>query len=219
MSEFARQQTVTYISAVLADMSTQTILNGISEKAAQLDWADTFLNGLQTATGFIAYPIAFDVLEKTSKKYRQIQEKKTLSDQVLFYGVTSATASAILTGVNYPISKVQQARKDGKVNASVNEVVKFYFDGILPTAGFLVFADKIADVLPPTKNSLGSWINESAINSFGALGSTLFNLPVSLLRDKTPLLTSINNWKSSLIPGIIMQDTFSHFNRVFKSLA
>lgn len=210
MSKFAAEMTQTFVSATCADVFTAAMMNGISGGKA-LDLPDAVLNGLQTGTGFIAYPVAEHLLEKFSL-YR---EKKGKNQKVFVYAANAVGAAAIIASMNYPITKLQEKRKTGKTTVSVTEFGNMFVDQILPNVGFPVVADALEAKIRVPKDSLSNWFRGSFILCAGSLGGSIANLPLAMAKGGIKELPeTITGFVKSIPATLASNDAFGHFTKI-----
>lgn len=225
MSSFYKNQLVTYLSATLADMATGVVMNGLSGQGASINWGNALLNGLQTGTHFVAYPISVDLLAKNSKAYKELQKefedpkKSTFLVKSKVYVINALTTSALITTVNYPLSKVQEMFQNKKPSAKPTELVNFYVNGVLPNIGYPLVANSLSAKIPESKNSLKKYLRGTYINVAASFGGTVFNLPVSALRDHVSPIETIKGFGGAIAPIIFTQDFVTHFSNVLKSIS
>lgn len=226
MSSFYKNQLQTYIGATLADMATGVFMNGLSGQGTQINWGNALLNGLQTGTNFVAYPIAVDILERSSKSYKELKsdfddpKKSTFSVKTKVYLTNALVTSALITTVNFPLSKVQEAFQGKKEKTNIpNELVNFYANGILGNIGYPLVANTLSAKIPESKNSLKSYLRATYINLAGSFGGTVFNLPLSVLRDHIPASKSILGFRDAIVPIVCTQDFLSHFYGVLQCIS
>lgn len=226
MSSFYKNQLRTYIGATLADMATGVVMNGLSGQGTKINWGNALLGGLQTGTNFVAYPIAVDILEKNSKAYKELEsefndpKKSTFMVKSKVYVINALTTSALVTTVNYPLSKVQDMFKNnGKTSAKPTELVNFYVNGVLPNIGYPLVANTLSAKIPESKNSLKKYLRGTCINLVASFGGSVFNLPVSVLRDHVPVTQTVKGFCGSIVPIVCTQDFLTHFQNVFKCIS
>ena len=226
MSSFYKSQLRTYLGATLADMATGVVMNGLNPQRSPINWGSALLNGLQTGTNFVAYPIAVNILEKNSKAYKELQKefkdpkKSTFMVKSKIYVINALTASALITTVNYPLSKVKEMfehKTDKKTKPT--EIVNFYVDNILPNIGYPLVANTLSAKIPDSKNSLKKYLRATYINLAASFGGTVFNLPVSVLCHHVPAHQSILGFRGAITPIILTQDFCAHFSNVFKCIS
>lgn len=223
MSSFYKEQLKTFLSAALASMSTEVVLNGVAGTGKQIDWLNATFNGLQTGTDFVAYPIATNLLEKYSSSYAALSKdfndpKKTnLKISAKYYTTNALAAAALLTAVKYPLYLLQDNANDGQ--GFETNVTDFYANQVLPNIGYPVVANNLTRALPPSKNSLHNYLRNSFINLGGCFGGSFANLPLSTIRDKIPLSQTLSDFVKSIGPTICVQDFTNHFSSVLKSIA
>lgn len=225
MSSFYKNQLRTYLAATLADMTTGVVMNGLSGQGASINWGNALLNGLQTGTNFVAYPISVDLLAKNSKAYKELQKefedpkKSTFLVKSKVYVINALATSALITTVNYPLSKVQEMFQNKKPSAKPTELVNFYVNGVLPNIGYPVVANSLSAKIPESKNSLKNYLRATYINVAASFGGTVFNLPVSVLRDHASPIGTIKGFRGAIVPIIFTQDFVTHFSNVLKCIA
>jgi hypothetical protein len=128
--------------------------------------------------------------------------------------VTSVVSSAIITAVNYPISKVAEQRTKGAAEFSLVEFANFFADQILPGIGFPVVNDYLEGVIPRQKNSLAAWARTSAIQALSGIGASAFQHPLAAVRDGAKLSSFIDAAVQTVVPAVVLTDAFAHFSKI-----
>ena len=209
---FTRSMAQTYVSATLGNMVSQLVMRGYYGGAGKVDMGNVFLVGLQVGTSFIAYPVAIQILRNKCKKFRDNMDDPK-GNKLLTYAAGGATAALIVTAVNYPISRIQMAYNNKKVENFCKEFFGFYADQIGSSIGFAATMGTVAPLVPSCKDSLSSWARNLLLVNVSNVGGSLFAWPIRFLRHNASLpsmvLGNIRN-----IPGVMFTGDSSAQYRV-----
>ena len=127
------------------------------------------------------------------------------------------TCALPISGINYPISKVQEAYNNKKATVSFKSLSKYFADQTLQNIGFPVVNDYLEKKIPIPKDSLSRYLRSSSIASLASLSGSLASLPL-YIKDNETFGKTISSWIKS-IPGIMCtNDSFAHFSNVIKKV-
>ncbi|KAH0793765.1 hypothetical protein GPJ56_002317 [Histomonas meleagridis] len=212
-NEFSRKMLTTFISSTLAGVFTDAVVSGASGSAKPLDLTNSFYNGLQLGTNFVAYPIATRLLENKSKTYRQ---KEKENNKVFLYASKAVVTAGIVAAVNYPISKFQEVHNNKKTIISLKDFGIYFADQILPNVGFPVTNDYLHKVIPVPKDSLSQYLRESTIATLSSLGGSVANLPLSIPKDHATISGTLSGWIKSIGKTTCTNDSYAHFAKTLQ---
>jgi hypothetical protein len=192
----------TYLASTVADVTTRAIFAGVLGNASPLDLPDAVLSGIQTGTTFVAPSIAGAILKRT------VTNPRYCKSPWFNYVAGSVVSSAIITSVNYPLSKAAEARTKGKAQCSLKEFVGNFVDLILPNIAFPVISDRLEGVLPTAKNSAAVFLRRAAITGAASCGSVLANAPIAAVKNGTKLSEVGAQAIGAVLPGIVLTEAF-----------
>lgn len=210
----------TYISATLGNMVAQSVMRGLGTTEAPLDFCDSALSGMQVGTAFIAYPVSVQLLKDISPKFKKNAEDPN-GNKWITYTLGGAGGAAIVTLLNYPISRIQVTRKTGKcpIKNPLKEMASMYVDQIGSSIGFAATMGTVAPLIPIPKDSLGSWARNSGLVQIANIGGKCFAYPIHKIRHGSTLCGMISGYLKGSLGVMVTGDSTMHFKNVLSFIA
>lgn len=213
MCNFCRSMGQTYIAATLGNMVASAATRGLNGASGPIDFTDTLLSGLQTGTGFIAYPVACQYLKKTSKDFKKNFEDPN-GHKVLVYLEAGALGAGVCTLLNYPLSTIQKNRKGAKQSFSLKGFGGFYLDQVGSSIGFASTNGTLQSLIPIPKNSVLAWARSHLCVNISNIGGKCCAYPIHHLRHGSTLRGMVGAYIPTIPAVVVTGDATNHFKNV-----
>lgn len=210
----------TYISATLGNMVAQSVMRGLNVNDKPLDLADSVLSGMQVGTAFIAYPVSVQLLKDVCPAFKKNAEDPN-GNKWITYTLGGAGGAAIVTLLNYPISRFQMARRTGTcpIKNPIKEMASMYIDQVGSSIGFAATMGTVAPLIPIPKDSLGSWARNSGLVQISNIGGKVFAYPIHKIRHGSSLCGMIGGYLKGALGVCVTGDSTAHFKNVLAFIA
>ena len=223
-SQFTQEMLQTYICATVGNMFADAIIRGFQGNAAPMEFTDSLLDGFQTATTYVAYPIAVKALSKVSKKYKKAVESLDDEDcgvkrRLGVFVIGGITAAGITTVVNFPIKVAQERRREKGVSVEVTpkQLIKYTADQIGANIGTNASAAILESHIPIPHSHLLRFGRNHAINTLSNLGGLLTTMPTDMLlgQQHEPIISAIGAFLTSQIfTDMVLFESVDHFMKL-----
>jgi hypothetical protein len=223
-SQFTQEMLQTYVCATIGDMFTNAIIRGFRGNAEPMEFIDALLNGFQTATTYVAYPIAVEALSAISPKYKKAVESMEEKDcsipkKIGVVAIGGVTAACIATAVNFPIKVAQERRSAKGVNVDVTpkQIIKYMSDQIGANVGINATSAMLESSIPVPRTRLLQFGRNHAINTISNLCGTVVTIPVNIVfrQEHDTLFKAIGDFLSSQIfSDMVLFETVDHFLKI-----
>jgi len=181
-----------------------------------MNCVDTTCGALMTGTGFIAYPVAVEILKNKCQKFRKILEDPKAS-KIPIYVTAGALGAAICTATNYPLSVCQANNgvpADKKKKVNLKGALSFYVDQIGSSIGFAATMGTLAPKIPVPNNSLLAAARNHALVNISNIGGKVLSYPIHRIRHGSTLCGMVGGYLKNMGGVVITGDATDHFKRV-----
>ena len=215
MSSFVKDTIQTFCAATLGSMTSALLTRGTAGASGAADLVNLALDGLQTGVDFVAYPIALNLIGKVSVPFKKNMENPK-GKQYITWVVGGAATAVLGTLMKYPIQKVQEARKGGKVTICPKEILSNSIDSLGGSIGFPTTNGLISPLFPAQKGAFAQWAQGHLIVHLSNLGATLMGFPIAHLRHGAKLGDAICGWKNGIPGTMYTNDACAHFKALMQ---
>lgn len=206
---FMKDMLKVYASATLGDMFTASVIHGIRGDDSPLYFDDALLHGFQTATTFVAYPIATKILSNVSETFRHHYEDED-GCKVAAYVAGGIGAAGVVALINYPLSKIRRAHQKEEPTIQFSAL---FVDSIGPNIGAALATEMIDPMLPSFGNPLFSWARNQMLNAAINLSATIGSVPTSVMAGGR-IGDLFNGYIADMFPSAILADSFGHISAI-----
>lgn len=211
-SKFFKEMMNTYVTTIAADVFANAVIRGLSSNTTPMDFTDSLLKGFQTATSFVAYPIATRLLNTISETYRRNFEDPKGS-KVFVYVAGGLVAAGIVTAVNFPIETLRKNRQNNANHKPEPEqFIAFFANQIGPKIGGAMVSEMLTPIA--TSNSDIPIVSGAKMQLLVAslnFCAAIFSVPAALVYRNNPRQL-FSKWYTHLTPNMILCESVTYFS-------
>ncbi|EAY02077.1 hypothetical protein TVAG_485120 [Trichomonas vaginalis G3] len=219
-SKFCKSMIQTYVSAALGSVVSNAVVRGISGAQTPIDWAGVAIGGLQTGTAFISYPVALKILSDHCESFKKDLESPN-GNKAKVYILGGALGAAIIAVVNFPLSKLNQARQ-GKCEKKGCCACNFakgmagtFVDQLGASIGFAATNNTLGPMIPVPHNSFLAYLRANSLVQISNVGGKLLSYPILAYRHGATLPGLLGGYFRTAHGPWITGDACNFFKGVF----
>jgi hypothetical protein len=197
MAELFLVTATEFISATIMDVVTRAIFSAIEGNLLPFNAFDSVILGLESGVAAIAPSLASEVLKSSAITRKFTQNRWT------GYVAHALVSSAIVTGVNYPLSKAAELHRKGSTRLSLREFANHYADRIVAGIAYPAIMDALGAALPATKHPIAAYGRDGLITLIASAGAAIAAVPIAKVENRG-IIAAVA--VGALLPGILVSE-------------